>query len=114
MAMKNAESTSQSSEYSNESNAESNSKSSTDSSNSQSQKEIIEMYFSYGEECKRIKTDYKIESDVNLHIVTQGYKLGESIEITLESDDGRTINVSGNVNESGEVVIYNVFTKNKE
>ena len=110
----NAESTSQSSEYSNESNSKSNSQSNTDSSNSQSQKEIIEMYFSYGEECKRIKTDSKIESDVNLHIVTQGYKLGESIEITLESDDGRTINVSGNVNENGEVVIYNVFTKNKE
>ena len=110
----NAESTSQSSEYSNESNSKSNSQSNTDSSNSQSQKEIIEMYFSYGEECKRIKTDSKIESDVNLHIVTQGYKLGESIEMTLESDDGRTINVSGNVNENGEVVIYNVFTKNKE
>ena len=72
------------------------------------------MYFSYGEECKRIKTDSKIESDVNLHIVTQGYKLGESIEITLESDDDRMINASGNVNENGEVVIYNVFTKNKE
>ena len=106
----NAESTSKS----NESNAKTNAKSNTDSSNSQSQKEIIEMYFSYGEECKRIKTDSKIESDVNLHIVTQGYKLGESIEITLESDDGRTINVSGNVNEYDEVVIYNVLTKNKE
>ena len=113
-----SESSSKSSAESNESNAESNSKSNTDSSNSQStqdsQKEIIEMYFSYGEDCKNIKTDSKIESDVNLHIVTQGYKLGESIEITLESDDGRTINAGGNVNENGEVMIYNVFTKNKE
>ena len=114
----NAESTSESSlkssAESNESNSKTNAKSSADSSNSQSQKEIIEIYFSYGEECKRIKTDSKIESDVNLHIVTQGYKLGESIEITLESDDGRTINAGGNVNENGEVMIYNVFTKNKE
>ncbi|MGX3046160.1 hypothetical protein [Helicobacter sp. T3_23-1056] len=114
----NAESISESSAKSNESNAESNPKSNTDSSDSQpkqdSQKEIIEMCFSYGEECERIKTDSKIESNVNLHIVTQGYKLGESIEITLESDDGRIINAGGNVNENGEVVIYNVFTKNKE
>ena len=115
---KNAESTSESSAKSNESNAESNPKSNIDSNNSQpkqdSQKEILEMYFSYGEECERIKTDSKIESDVNLHIVTQGYKLGKSLEITLESDDGRIINASGNVNENGEVVIYNVFTKSKE
>ena len=76
-------------------------------------KEIIEMYFSYGKDCKKIKTNSKIESDVNLHIITQGYKLGESLAITLESDDGRTINASGKVGENGEVVIYNVLTKNK-
>ncbi len=114
----NAESISKSSAKSNESNSKSNTTANTDSSNSKStqdsQKEILEMYFSYGEERKRIKTDSKIKSDVNLHIVTQGYKLGESLEITLESDDGRTINANGNVNENGEVVIYNVFTKNKE
>ncbi|STQ84432.1 hypothetical protein [Helicobacter fennelliae] len=72
------------------------------------------MYFSYGENCKKIKTDSKIESDVNLHIVTQGYNLGESLAITLESDDGRIINASGIVNKNGEIAIYNVFTKNKE
>ncbi|TQR60462.1 hypothetical protein [Campylobacter troglodytis] len=76
-------------------------------------KEILEMYFSYGKDCKKIKTNSKIESDVNLHIITQGYKLGESLAIKLESDDGRTINASGKVGENGEVVIYNVLTKNK-
>ena len=72
------------------------------------------MYFSYGKECKNIKTDSKIESDVNLHTKTKGYENGEILEIMLESDDGRAINASGNVNENGEAVIYNVFTKNKE
>ena len=110
-----SESSVDSSADSSESNAESNAKSSKDSQSTQdSQKEILEMYFSYGENCKKIKTDSKIESDVNLHIVTQGYNKGESLAITLESDDGRIINASGNVGENGEVVIYNVFTKNKE
>ena len=117
--VQNGNDSAESSEDSNESNAESNAKTSTDSSkNSQStqdsQKEIIEMYFSYGKECKNIKTDSKIESDVNLHIITQGYNKGESLTITLESDDGRIINASGNVGENGEVVIYNVLTENKE
>lgn len=116
----NAESINESNEDSNADSSESNAKSNTDSNESSaqstqdSQKEIIEMYFSYGKECKNIKTDSKIESDVNLHIITQGYNKGESLTITLESDDGRIINASGNVGENGEVVIYNVLTENKE
>ena len=40
-------------------------------------KQILEMYFSYGEECERLQEDSRHSSDVNLHIITQGYGNGE-------------------------------------
>ena len=66
-----AESINESSEDSSESNAESNAKSSKDSSDSQStqdsQKEIIEMYFSYGDEMIRLEgNDSRHSNDMNL------------------------------------------------
>ncbi|MGX2973089.1 T6SS effector amidase Tae4 family protein, partial [Helicobacter sp. T3_23-1059] len=79
----NAESTSKS-------NAESNSQSNTDSSNSQStqdsQKEILEMYFSYGEEMIKLEDeDSRHSNDMNLHIVTSGYEDNEQIEIEVKT-----------------------------
>ena len=47
-------------------------------------KQILEVYFSYGEECERLQEDSRHSSDVNLHIKTQGYDNGERLDITLE------------------------------
>ncbi|MGX3046099.1 hypothetical protein [Helicobacter sp. T3_23-1056] len=103
-----AESTSKSSAKSNESNTESNSKSNADSSNSQSQKEILEMYFSYGEEMVRLEDyDSRHSNDMNLHIVTSGYENGEEVEVTLESSDNQKFVVCGKI-QNNEAVIKNV------
>ena len=109
----NAESTSQSSEYSNESNSKSNAKSNTDSSNPQStqdsQKEIIEMYFSYGEEMVRLENDdTQFTKDINLHLATQGYNKGEVINIELERNN-QTFSAQATIDENGKAIIKNVF-----
>ena len=40
-------------------------------------KQILEMYFSYGEDMARLQGDSRHTQDVNLHIKTQGYSNGE-------------------------------------
>ena len=113
----NAESTSQSSPKSsaesNESNAESNAKFNTDSSNSQStqdsQKEILEMYFSYGEEMIKLEDDdTRFTKDINLHLATQGYNKGEVINIELERNN-QTFSTQATIDENGKAIIKNVF-----
>ena len=79
----NAESINKSSETSNADSNESSAQSTQDS-----QKEIIEMYFSYGEEMIRLEgNDSRHSNDMNLHIVTSGYENGEEVEVMLESSD---------------------------
>ncbi|MGX2973306.1 hypothetical protein [Helicobacter sp. T3_23-1059] len=112
----NAETTSKSSlkssAESNESNAESNSKSNTDSSNSQStqdsQKEIIEMYFSYGEEMVKLEDDDSRHSnDMNLHIKTSGYNDDEQMEMEVRTQgESFIINV---IIHNNQALLKNVF-----
>ncbi|MGX3046145.1 hypothetical protein [Helicobacter sp. T3_23-1056] len=105
----NAESTSKSSAKSNESNAESNPKSNADSSNSQFQKEILEMYFSYGEKMVRLEDyDTRFTKDINLHLATQGYNKGEIINIELERNN-QTFSTQATIDENGKAIIKNVF-----
>ena len=108
-----SESNQKSSAKSNESNAESNSQSNTDSSNPQStqdsQKEIIEMYFSYGEEMIRLEDDdTRFTNDINLHLATQGYNKGEVINIELERNN-QTFSTQATIDENGKAIIKNVF-----
>ncbi|WP_104717770.1 hypothetical protein [Helicobacter trogontum] len=49
----------------------------TDSKNQNKEKQILEMYFSYGEDMTRLQGDSRHTQDVNLHIKTQGYENGE-------------------------------------
>lgn len=111
--VQNGNDSAESSEDSNESNAESNAKTSTDSSkNSQStqdsQKEIIEMYFSYGEEMIRLEgNDSRHSNDMNLHIVTSGYENGEEVEVMLESSDNQKFVICGKI-LNNEAIIKNV------
>ncbi|MBN6077723.1 PAAR domain-containing protein, partial [Aggregatibacter actinomycetemcomitans] len=51
-------------------------------------------------------------SDLNLHIVTQNYQEGESVEAVIEYDseqEKETLNVFGTVNKDGIAVVKNVF-----
>ena len=105
----NAESISKSSAKSNESNSKSNTTANTDSSNSQSQKEIIEMYFSYGEEMIKLEDyDTRFTKDINLHLATQGYNKGEIINIELERNN-QTFSTQATIDKNGKAIIKNVF-----
>ena len=60
-------------------------------------KQILAIYFSYGEECKRVELKdieqnlkAKYSQDVNLHIITQGYNNGEECE-RLQEDSIKQI-----------------------
>ena len=102
-----------SSAESNESNSKSNAKSNTDSSNSQStqdsQKEILEMYFSYGEEMIKLEDDdTQFTKDINLHLATQGYNKGEVINIELERNN-QIFSTQATIDENGKAIIKNVF-----
>ena len=102
-----------SSAESNESNSKSNAKSNTDSSNSQStqdsQKEILEMYFSYGEEMIKLEDDdTQFTNDINLHLATQGYNKGEVINIELERNN-QTFSTQATIDKNGKAIIKNVF-----
>ena len=103
-----AESTSKSSAKSNESNTESNSKSNADSSNSQSQKEILEMYFSYGEEMVRLEDyDSRHSNDMNLHIITSGYNEDEQMEIEVRTQ-GESFIINATIRDN-QALLKNVF-----
>ena len=43
------------------------------------EKQILEIYFSYGDDTTRLQGDSRHTQDVNLHIKTQGYSNGEEI-----------------------------------
>ena len=98
----------------NESNAKSNNESSSKSSknsnkDSQAQKEILEMYFSYGKEMTRLKSDdSRFTKDINLHLATQGYNKGEVIDIELERNN-QTFSTQATIDKNGKTIIKNVF-----
>ena len=69
------------------------------------------MYFSYGEDMTRLQEDSRHSSDVNLHIITQGYNNGEEVEVELGTRTQKII-VNGKVNNN-EVVIQDIESKFK-
>ncbi|WP_243554998.1 hypothetical protein [Helicobacter cinaedi] len=87
----------------------SNAKSSKDSQSTQdSQKEILEMYFSYGKEMIKLgDDDSRHSNDMNLHIVTSGYENGEEVKVMLESSDNQKFVVCGKI-QNNEVIVKNV------
>ncbi|GAD19066.1 hypothetical protein [Helicobacter fennelliae] len=108
----NAQNDNDSAESSVDSNAdssESNAKSSKDSQSTQdSQKEILEMYFSYGKEMIKLgDDDSRHSNDMNLHIVTSGYENGEEVKVMLESSDNQKFVVCGKI-QNNEVIVKNV------
>ena len=66
------------------------------------------MYFSYGEDMTRLQEDSRHSSDVNLHIITQGYNNGEEVEVRLESSLDKVFSVSGIIQDN-QIMITNPF-----
>ena len=78
------------------------------------EKQILEIYFSYGEECKRVElkdieqnSRAKYSQDVNLHIKTQGYSNGERLDLTLEFQK-ETFQTYVTINDN-QATIMNIF-----
>ena len=83
------------------------------------EKKVKEIFWTYGENFSPIESKSRHFVDLNLHVKTENYSVGESIEVIINYDDDDILfdnvlkfKVSGSVNENGEVVIKNVF-KNK-
>lgn len=72
------------------------------------EKQILEIYFSYGEDTTRLQGDSRHTQDVNLHIKTQGYSNGEEVEVKLESSLGEVLIVRGIIQDN-QAIITNPF-----
>ena len=76
------------------------------------EKQILEIYFSYGKEYEKVEQNYsKCQDDVNLHIITENYNDGELIELHINIE-GENMNIQGRI-QNNEIVIKNIF-KNRE
>ena len=76
-------------------------------------KQILAMSFSYGEECERLQEDSRHSSDVNLHIITQGYNNGEEVEVKLESSLGEVLIVRGIIQDNQAIIMNVLSSKGK-
>lgn len=72
---------------------------------------ITEMAWVYGENNSQLSDSSKFFVDMNLMVKTEGYEEGESIEVTIKSEDGEPIaeglgelNLSGKVDKDGIVI----------
>ena len=76
------------------------------------EKQILEIYFSYGNGTTRLQGDSRHTQDVNLHIITQGYNNGEEIHITLEIQ-GKKLSVSGIIQDNQAIIMNVLSSKGK-
>lgn len=70
-------------------------------------KQILEIYFSYGEGCGRLQEDSRHSSDVNLHIITQGYENGEEVELLIKTSSDE-FSLQGKINNN-KATLYDIF-----
>ena len=70
-------------------------------------KEILEIYFSYGDDTTRLQGDSRHTQDVNLHIITQGYENGEEVEVLIKTSNDK-FNLQGKINNN-EAILYDIF-----
>lgn len=79
-------------------------------------KQVIKLYWTYGENHQPLTDESRHYVDMNLHIETTNYAPGESIEVTITSDDGDIIlnkktilNITGVVDSQGMCLIEKPF-----
>lgn len=75
------------------------------------EKQITSMYWAYEEENTSLMDDSKFFVDMNLIVQTRNYEEGESIDVTIKSDDGEPLadglnelTLSGTVDKDGMVI----------
>ncbi|WP_207797936.1 hypothetical protein, partial [Helicobacter cinaedi] len=71
------------------------------------EKQITEIYFSYGKDKIKLKDISRHSQDINLHIRTQGYEEGERLDLTLEFQ-GKAYQTTATIRDN-QAIILNVF-----
>ncbi|HDR0629963.1 PAAR domain-containing protein [Pasteurella multocida] len=75
-------------------------------------KEIIELFWSYGEQYTRLNDISRHYTDLNLHVITSNYEIGETVEVSINFDKengDEEFSVFGIVEDDGMAIIRNVF-----
>lgn len=76
-------------------------------------RDVIELYWSYGDEQTQIVNDVFLDyADLNLHIVTRGYQVGDRVEavVDYETESGiEKLSVYADVDSNGIAVAKKVF-----
>lgn len=78
-------------------------------STKETEKQITEIYFSYGEDKIKLKDISRHSQDINLHIKTQGYSEGEEVDLTLEFQE-KTFQISATIRDN-QAIILNIFNE---
>ncbi|WP_297814407.1 hypothetical protein [uncultured Helicobacter sp.] len=78
-------------------------------STKETEKQITEIYFSYGEDKIKFKDISRHSQDINLHIKTQGYSEGEEVDLTLEFQE-KTFQISATIRDN-QATILNVLNE---
>lgn len=79
----------------------------TQESQEKQEKQILDIYFSYGEDKTKLDKSSRHSSDVNLHLKTKGYEDGESITISIKTQD-ETFEINDIISDN-QLVIESVF-----
>lgn len=82
------------------------------------EKRVVTIFWTYGKDFQPLSDKSRFYTDMNLHVQTRNYEVGEKLNVTIKSDDGspiakdiQEINLSGTV-EDGGVVLFKEVLKN--
>jgi len=70
-------------------------------------KSIQRITFSYGEQHTPVDSVSRFYTDLNIHVKTSGYSLGETVTVTISGATEKTL--SGTVGAEGIVIIPNAL-----
>ena len=80
-------------------------------------KQIINLIWSFGDDLTPISEYSRHADDLNLHIETMNYDVGESVSANIEYSDNdgnkQVISVTGQVDKDGAAIIKNVIKDKK-
>jgi uncharacterized protein (DUF2345 family) len=79
-------------------------------------KQISELYWSYGADLNPLQEVSRYFVDVNLHVKTVNYSIGESVTVdiflptsTANGEKARKLKITGTVNKNREVIFRHIF-----
>ncbi len=84
----------------------------TSSDPTENSQEIVDMWFSYGDEHTKVADVSRFYTDLNLHILTKNYQEGDLVKATIETDDEQ-FDVFATVNNADEAIATNIFNDKK-